>query len=78
MRSISKFGFETYGVFEEDTAALTLASTKFRLEVPTIVGVCILELAKFEMWKFHYESSKPNLNCHLLFSDTDRLLYERH
>ena len=76
MRNISKFEFETYKFFGEDMVALTLAPTKIRWDVPTIVGACILELAKFEMYKFYYEVMKPNFNCHLLYSDTDSLMYE--
>ena len=55
---------------------LTLAPTKIRWDVPTIVGACILELAKFEMYKFDNEVMKPNFNCHLSYSDTDSLMYE--
>ena len=62
MRKISKFEFETYKTFVEDMAALTLAPTKIRWDLPTIVGACILELAKFEIYKFHYEFMKPNFN----------------
>ena len=76
LRNISKFEFETFKIFGEDMAALTFAPTKIRLDVPTIVGACILELAKFEMYKFHYEVMKLNFNCHLLYSDTDSLTYE--
>ena len=76
MPKISKFEFETYKVFGEDMAALTLAPTKIEWDVPTIVGAYILELAKFEMYKFHYEVIKPNFNFHLLYSDTDSLMYE--
>ena len=59
MRIISKFEFETYKMFAEDMAALTIAPKKVRWDVPTIVGACILELAKFEMYKFHYQVMKP-------------------
>ena len=59
MRNISKFEFETYKIFGEDMAALTIAPKKVRWDVPTIVGACILELAKFEMYKFHYQVMKP-------------------
>ena len=76
MQNISNFEFETYKMFGADIAALTLAPTKIRWDVPTIVGACILELAKFEIYKFHYEVMKPNFNCHLLYSDTDGLMYE--
>ena len=41
MRNISKFEFETYKIFGEDMAALTIAPTKVRWDVPTIVGACL-------------------------------------
>ena len=44
--------------------------------VPTIVGASVLELAKFHMYKFHYDIMKPNFECQLLYSDTDSLLYQ--
>ena len=66
MRNKRKFEFETYKQFSEDMAALILAPTKIRWDVPTNVGACILELAEFEMHKFHYKVMKPNLICHLL------------
>ena len=79
MQNISKFEFETYKIFGEGMAALTLAPTKIRWDVPTIVGACILELAKFEMYKFHYEVIKPSFNYHQLsiFSNypSDHFLY---
>ena len=76
MRNISKFEFETYKKFSEDMAALILAPTKIRWDIPTIVGACILELAEFEMYNFPYEVMKPNFICHLLYSDFDSLMYE--
>ena len=57
-------------------AALTLAPTTIRWDVPTITGACKLELAKFEMYNFLYEVMKPNFKCHILYSDTDSLMYE--
>ena len=68
MRNISKFEFETYTIFGEYMAALILAPTKIRWDVSTIVLACIIELAKFEMYKFYYEVMKPNSNCRFFFS----------
>ena len=51
-RIISKFDIETYEVFGEDWAALTLAPPKIKRDVSTVVRACILELAKFEIYKF--------------------------
>ena len=60
IRNIRKFDFETYEIFSEDMAALTLAPTKIRWDVPKIVGACRLELAMFEVYKFPYEVMKVN------------------
>ena len=76
VRNIRKIEFETYKMFGENMDALTLVSTKIRGYVRTIVGAYLLELAKFQMYKFHYEVMKPNFICHLLYSDTDSLIYE--
>ena len=55
-------------------AAFTSNPTKIYWDVPTIVGASVLELAKFQMYKFHYDIMTPNFECRLLCSDTDSLL----
>ena len=40
----------------------------------TIVGACVLDLAKLHMFQFHYTVMKPNFDCKVLYSDTDSLL----
>ena len=57
-------------------AAFTSNPTKIYWDVPTIVGASVLELAKFQMYKFHYDIMTPNFECRLLCSDTDSLLYQ--
>ena len=74
-RIISKFEIETYEVFGEDWAALTLAPIKTKWDVSTVVRACILELAKFEIYKFQYDVMEPNFICHLSCSDTYSLMY---
>ena len=76
LRNKIKFEIETSIIFGEVMAALTLAPSKIRWDVRTIVGACKLELAKFEMYKFHYEVMKINFTCQLFYSDTDSLMYE--
>ena len=36
----------------------------------------MLDLAKYLMFDFHYNVMKKRLNCFVLYSDTDSLLYE--
>ena len=76
MKQISAFDFKTFKIFGDDLAALTSSPRVINWNVPTIVGACVLEIAKFEMYRFHYEIMKPNVECRSLYSDTDSLLYE--
>ena len=76
LREISAFELKSYKIFGENLAAFTSNPTKTYWEVPTIVGASVLELAKFHMYKFHYDIMKPNFECRLLYSDTDSLLYQ--
>ena len=56
-------------------AALTTRPKSIFWNTPTIVGATILDLAKYHMYYFHYRVMRPNLDCRLLYSDTDSLLY---
>ena len=67
---------KTFKIFDENLAAVTFKKPKIYWNKPTIVGACILELSKFHMFNFHYRVMKQHLNCELLYSDTDSLLYE--
>ena len=55
VQQISAFDFKTFKIFGDDLAALTSAPRVSNWNVPTIVGACVLEIAKFEMYRFHYE-----------------------
>ena len=39
-------------------------------------GASVLDLAKYHMFDFHYNVMRRHLNCHVLHSDTDSLVYE--
>ena len=58
LREISAFEFKSYKIFGENLAAFTSNPTKIYWDVPTIVGASVLELAKFHMYKFHYDITK--------------------
>ena len=73
--TISKFEFERYIIFGENLAALSTRPKKIYWNTPTIVGASILDLAKYQMYRFHFKVMRPNFECRLLYSDTDSLLY---
>ena len=66
---------QSFKINDEILAAATLKQTKFYWNKPTIVGGCVLELAKFHMFSFHYKVTKNAFDCQLIYSDTGSLLY---
>ena len=46
------------------------------LNKPIYVGFTVLEIGKWEMYSFHYNSMVKKFNTRLLFADTDSLCYE--
>ena len=75
LSTISKFEFERYFIFGENLAALSTRPKKIYWNTPTIVGASILDLAKYQMYHFHFKVMRPNFECRLLYSVTDSLLY---
>ena len=67
---------KTSKIFDENLAAVTVKKQKIYWNKPTIVGASVLELAKFHMFNFHYKVMKKHLDCELIYSDTDSLLYK--
>ena len=53
---VSKFEFDKFKVFGENMAALTSRPRKIHWDAPTIVGATILDLPKYYMYQFHYET----------------------
>ena len=63
-------------VISEDLVTICLQQSEITWDKPTIVGPCILDLAKKFMLKFYYKIMKKNFDCNLLYSDTDSFVYE--
>ena len=68
--------FCEFKIFNENLAAISSRKRFILWNKPTIVGASVLDLAQFHMFNFHYNVMKKHLNCFVLYSDTDSLLYE--
>ena len=68
LSSITKFKFDRLMIFGENHAKKIFWNT------PTIIGATILDLAKYQMYSFHYYKMRAQFDCRLLYSDTDSLL----
>ena len=65
-------------IFENDVLAIPKNKVTLTLTKPAYIGMCILELSKVLMYKFHYDyiKNKYGNNSKLLFIDTYSLMYE--
>ena len=76
LSSISKFEFDRFMIFGDNLAALSFRARKIYWNTQTIIGATILDLAKYQMYSFHYFTMRAHFDCRLLYSDTDSLLYK--
>ena len=62
----------------EDLIGIELQKVVARIDKPFYVGFSVLELSKLHMYRFHYDviAVKYGSRAHLLFTDTDSLMYE--
>ena len=74
----SKASYMSYKIFDNDLVAIRKNKVNLTLKKPAYIGMCILELSKVLMYKFHYGYIKNKCynNSALLFTDTDILMYE--
>ena len=68
--------YQSSKIISEDLVTVCLQQSEILWDKPTIVGACILDLAKKFMFEFHYKVMKKNFDCNLLYSDTDSFVYE--
>ena len=63
-------------IYEENLAAIQLKRSTVELNKPRYVGMCILDISKVVMYKFHYDYMMEKFpEAKLLFTDTDSFCY---
>ena len=65
-------------IFGNDLVEISKNKVTLTLNKPAYIGICILELSKVLMYKFHFDYVKNKYcnNSRLLFTNTDSLMYE--
>ena len=77
LRQTAKPTFVSCKIFHENLVALHMKKNILKLDKPSYVGMCILDLSKVLMYDFHYNFIKAKYGdrAKLLFTDTDSLCY---
>lgn len=76
--NIAKPNFKNIVIFNENLVSIELHKSEIKMVRPIIVGVCILERAKQEMYNFHYDfmhSYYDYNDCKIAYTDTDSFIY---
>ena len=78
LKCTSKQGYMLHKIFDNNLVAIRKSRLASKLYKHAYTGMCILELNKVWMYKFHYDyiKNKYGNNWRLLFTDTDILMYE--
>ena len=77
LKCTSKTTYMALKIFYNNLAVICKSKVALKLK-PVYIGMCILELSKVFMYKFHYDNikNKNDSKSKLLFTDTDSLMYE--
>ena len=70
--------FESFTIFDENLIAIHMKREKLFYNKPIYLGMCILDLSKTLMFKFHYDyiKNKYSDRAKLLMTDIDLLIYD--
>ena len=68
----------SHKIFDNNLVATRKSKNSLKLNKPPYIGMCILELSKVLMYKFHYDyiKYKYGIKLKLMFTDTDSLVCE--
>ena len=78
LKCTSKPKYMSHKIFDDNLVAICKSKLLLKLNKPAYIGICILELSKVLMYKFHYDYIKNiyDNKSKLPFRDTDSLIYE--
>ena len=70
--------YMSHKIFDNNLVAIRKSKIALKVNTPTHIGMCILELSKVLMYEFHYDyiKNKYDNKSKLLFTDTDSLIYD--
>ena len=75
-KMVAKPQYKQHVIYDENMVAIQLKKTVVNLNKPRYIGMCILDLSKLVMYRYHYEFIMPKYpGTKLLFTDTDSLCY---
>ena len=65
-------------IFDNNLVAIRKCKLALKLNKPAYIGMCILDLSKVSVQKFHYDyiKNKYENKSKILFTDTDSLMHE--
>ena len=74
----SKPCYMWHEIFDNNLVAIRKSKLALKINKLAYIGMCILELSKILMYKFHHDciKNKYDNKCKLLFTDTDSLIHE--
>ena len=76
LKLTSKPTYISHKIFDENLVGVNTKKERLKLDKPSYVGMCILDLSKTLMYDFHYNYIRKKYpDCQLLFTDTDSLFY---
>lgn len=75
---IAKFNFHSSLKFSENMIAIEMKKARVVYNKPIYIGFCVLEISKWQMYRFHYDYIKPKYttNVSLNYMDTDSFIYD--
>ena len=78
LKSTSKLSYMSHKIFDNNLVTIRNSKLALKLNKLVCIGMCILELSKVLMYKFHYDYIKNTYDnkSKLLFTDIDSLMYE--